>query len=157
MLAIWIFIINGVLSQKCPCKNETLCENIKTQYDKELFGFRAQNISLPYYNWTYITTMAWADNDPDVLCTAHSHGVRLITSLNNIAIPFTNSSEERLNWIKQEFAIVKGQFFDGLTFDYESPMTLNSVQSQQYTQLINETTIYFHENMPGSQVYKSSL
>ena len=148
LVFVLIGFIGVVLSQNCPCANVSLCDNIKTIYDKELFGFGGDNSTA--YNWTYITTMAWADEG--ILCEAHSHGVRLISSIDNSNIPFTNSSTERLQWIKSQFEYVKSIHFDGMTFDYESPMKKDDIKSIQYTQLINETTIYFHENMPGSQI-----
>jgi len=54
-------------------------------------------------------------------------------------------------WIEQTFEQVKYYHFDGVTFDYEKPMLADSLAAQQYTALINETTQYFHTNMPGSQ------
>ena len=67
---IIIMYLHCIYCQNCPCQNVSLCNNIKTEYSKELFGFGANNETLPYYNWTYITTMAWAkENQTDLLCT----------------------------------------------------------------------------------------
>eukprot|EP01084_Bolivina_argentea_P104182 186568_1 len=56
-----------------------------------------------------------------------------------------------MEWIQQTFEQVEYYHFDGITFDYESPMFATDISSQQYVDIINETTQYFHTNMPGSQ------
>lgn len=147
------FLKIKISNAECPCSDTKWCDNIQTEYAQELFGFTggdyAGNIST--YNWTHITTIAWAPTDsPELMCTAHENGVRLIASTSNI--PFTNDSGERLKWIEQLFEQIVYYHFDGVTFDFESPMLWTSKQSQQYTQLIEDTTTYFHANMPGSQV-----
>eukprot|EP00483_Globobulimina_turgida_P003195 UN03200 len=84
------------------------------------------------------------------MCTAHSKNVRLIASTSKI--PFTNNITQRQIWIQQTFEQIEYYHFDGVTFDFESPMLWDSVESQEYNALVSETTAYFHTNMPGSQV-----
>eukprot|EP01084_Bolivina_argentea_P261032 440990_1 len=134
----------------CPCNNESYCNNIQIKHSKELFGFgQSSNISM--YNWTYLTTIAWANtSSSELMCTAHQHNVRLIATVYDY--PLTNNKTIRMQWIQQTFEQVIYYHFDGITFDYESPMLFNEISSQQYVDLINETTIYFHSQMPGSQI-----
>ena len=87
----------------CPCSNASLCDNVKTIHQRELFGFAGpygSNISL--YNWTYLTTIAWAPtNNAELMCYAHQNNVRLIAATSNI--PFTDNATERETSIKQKF------------------------------------------------------
>eukprot|EP01084_Bolivina_argentea_P261031 440989_1 len=147
--------LKSTKSAECPCNNISLCNNVQIEHEKELFGFvgsnnpLSSNISL--YNWTYLTTIAWAPTDADdLLCTAHKHNVRLIAGTSNI--PLTNNATERMIWIQQTFEQIQYYHFDGITFDIEGPMMPNTMETQQYVTIINETTIYFHSNMPGSQI-----
>eukprot|EP01083_Nonionella_stella_P165381 549974_1 len=138
--------------EHCPCANTTWCDNIKSVYSKELFGFAgSKGANISTYNWTYLTTIAWAPfNTSELMCTAHSKGVRLIAGVSHL--PFTNNATERHIWIEQTFEQIQYYHFDGVTFDYEEPMLWNSLKSQQYNALVAETTRYFHRNMAGSQI-----
>ena len=48
--------------------------------------------------------------------------------------------------------MVESLHYDGVAFDYEGSMLWNTVQSYQYTQLVNTTTQYFHKMLPGSTI-----
>eukprot|EP01083_Nonionella_stella_P212370 767043_1 len=55
-----------------------------------------------------------------------------------------------MTWIKNVFQTVTALHYDGVTFDYEGAMLWNQPQSAQYVNLINLTTQYFHQHLPGS-------
>eukprot|EP01084_Bolivina_argentea_P087946 158772_1 len=142
-------------SKQCPCSDINLCNNIKTQHQKELYGFvsgtHGGNISI--YNWTYITTLAWAPiSSPELMCTAHMHNARVTASIDSSTIPLTFNATERQIWINQTFEQITYYYYDGLVFDYENPMLSNDIKSQQYNIIVNETTQYFHNNLPGTQI-----
>ncbi|EGD72199.1 hypothetical protein PTSG_00221 [Salpingoeca rosetta] len=58
----------------CPCQDASLCKPIQGQRP-EIFGFTAQYWR--QFNFSLATTIAWSD-DPDLVCHAHAHGVRVV-------------------------------------------------------------------------------
>jgi len=154
-------LCSTIFAASCPCQNQTLCENIQTNYEKELYGFvGGSNTSAndtSFYNWTYLTTLCMRDTyvtEPgvdQVMCDAHQHGVR-IAYWGHGPYPFTNDINVSMAWIKSTFQNVTDQYYDGYVFDYEGAMLWNSPQSAQYVELVNLTTQYFHENLPGSTI-----
>ena len=144
------FLKTKRVNTDCPCSDASLCDNVKTIHNKELFGFASGSTNVSHYNWTYVTTIAWAPvAASDFMCAAHERDVRLIAGTSDI--PLTDNTTTRATWIAQTFSQVAYHHFDGVTFDLESPMLWSSAQSQQYTALVSETTAYFHAHMPGSQ------
>ena len=109
------------------------------------------------YNWTYTTALAVKEdsvNGPgmdDVMCAAHSNGVRMIL-WGAKGMPFTDNIDVQMQWIEQVFNETISLHYDGLTFDYEGCMIWTDVQSQQYTQIVNLTAQYFHKHLPGSTI-----
>lgn len=116
----------------CPCENASLCERIQGRRDKEYFGFGSDGWEA--FDWSRITSVAWSD--PSSVCSAHQAGARLIAGTPPLI--FSSSKLERHKWIKDLAAMLKDNFYDGVTFDYEEPMDARSpdsatyIQSQQY-------------------------
>ena len=145
----------------CPCNDATLCNNIKTNYTKELYGFLGgANSSMndtKQYNFTYTTAFAVPYDQTkesgmdELMCTAHTNGVRMIL-WNYPGMPLTDNTSVLMDWIQDLFTAVTSLHYDGVTFDYEGPMIWTQPQSQQYTTLVNLTTQYFRKNLPGSTV-----
>ncbi len=158
---IVIYISSTCHAAACPCKDASLCNNIKINYTKELYGFigggHSQYNDTSQYNWTYTTAFAVNHANTNMtgmnetMCTAHSHGVRMIL-WGYPGMPFTNDNETQMNWIKNLFNLVKYLNYDGVTFDYEGTMLWNDPKDAQYVSLVNRTTQYFHENLPGSTI-----
>ena len=157
-LLIIISISSLTLAAKCPCSDASLCNNIKTNYTKELYGFIGgsggrNNTSI--YNWTYITALANKDIDTtgpgmdELMCTAHSHGVRMIYQ-NKAALPFKANKTAQLEWIENIFKNITNLHYDGITFDFEGKQKMTDAAAQQYVNLVNLTKQYFNENLPGS-------
>jgi len=67
-------------------------------------------------------------------------------------IPLTNNQTLREIYIQQAIQMVKENYLDGITFDYESPIDWNAPERGYYTQLVTETTTAFHNAIPGSQI-----
>ena len=162
LLGTFLAVLSTVTySATCPCNDPSLCKNIQTNYSKELYGFiggsNSEMNDTTQYNWTYTTAFAVSHSDinkpgmSELMCTAHSKGVRMIY-WGYPGMPFTDNITIQMNWIKQLFAAVTNSSYDGVTFDYEGEMLWTDPKSQQYTQLVNLTTQYFHQNLPGSTV-----
>ena len=162
LLFIIALIANGsIAARPCPCSDASLCKNVQTNYSKELYGFigggNSQRNDSTQYNWTYVTALANKDEYTNgtgmdqVMCTAHSHNVRMIYQ-NKASLPFTDNITIQMEWIQHLFDTVTELFYDGVTFDYEGSMLWTDPQSKQYTTLVNLTTQYFHKHLPGSTI-----
>eukprot|EP00931_Biecheleriopsis_adriatica_P078312 TRINITY_DN51775_c0_g1_i1.p1 TRINITY_DN51775_c0_g1~~TRINITY_DN51775_c0_g1_i1.p1 ORF type:complete len:408 (-),score=71.41 TRINITY_DN51775_c0_g1_i1:31-1254(-) len=135
----------------CPCADVSLCKTPMVQHERELFGFDGSNWRT--FNWTHVTTVAWSD-DSEIVCQAHAAGARRIAAAPRIV--FSADRQVRKAWIDNLIDIMKTHFFDGVTFDYESPLDQTPGSStfdnlSYYVALINETTTALHDAIPGSQ------
>ena len=116
----------------CPCENASLCERIQGRRDKEYFGFGSNGWES--FDWSRITSVAWSD--PSIVCRAHQARARLIAGTPPLI--FSSSKLKRRMWIKNLVTMLRDNFYDGVTFDYEEPMDARSpdsatyIQSQQY-------------------------
>ncbi|KAK3235098.1 hypothetical protein CYMTET_54689 [Cymbomonas tetramitiformis] len=136
-------------TEACPCTDKKLCRPVQRRYTAEVFGFDAS--SWQYFDWSVVTTIAWAGDNPDLLCKAHQEGVRLIAGA-PFPIPLTANATARRVWINATLASVQQRFLDGITFDYESSIARNSPNRDLYTTIVAETTAAFHAADPGYQV-----
>ena len=61
----------------CPCDSASLCDPVKKEHEKEVFGFGAgTNSTWSHIDWEQVTTIAWS-TDPQLVCLAHKHEARL--------------------------------------------------------------------------------
>jgi len=151
LLTICSTVAAAAKDDACICENTTWCENIKDTRDVEIFGFYGKTNWTDNFDWSTITTIAWADSDPSLVCKAHSHGVRVIAGAPG-GMPLNGSKEERQNWIDDLVKDIQSRHLDGVTFDYESPLAYDDVRVEKYVQIVNETTIALHAAIPASQV-----
>ncbi|KAL7578623.1 hypothetical protein ACA910_009769 [Epithemia clementina (nom. ined.)] len=151
-------ILANVHNDNCPCHDARLCDPIPgppIRVEGELFGFAAgaHDAFIDQYNWTYVSTIAWA---PDaLLCQAHAHGTRLIAATPPLDLPsMVGNATARAVWIESTLQMVQGRFFDGVTFDYEEPMdgTDSGHLAETYVTLIHETKQRFAAVHAGYQV-----
>jgi hypothetical protein len=64
----------------CPCSDASLCTPVSTVYEKEVFGFTGNGAKdWRTFDFTSVTAIAWA-TDPQLICYAHKHGVRVIAA-----------------------------------------------------------------------------
>lgn len=136
----------------CPCSDPALCKPITTGPRKEVFGFSFNGGKFfeHGYDWTQLTTIAWA-TDPQVMCKAHASGARVVLSAGFNATLLPNAIA-RSEWVKNLVQTAVDNHLDGANFDYESPIAVDSPTREQYRALIAETTATFHQVIPGSQV-----
>eukprot|EP01083_Nonionella_stella_P059704 156239_1 len=156
-----LILTTSTLGSDCPCRVSRLCHNIQTNYSKELYGFVGGKYSqlndTTQYNWTYITALAVqagatkTSGMDEVMCTSHHHGVRMIY-WGTPGLPFTDNTTRIWEWVVTLFETVTSLHYDGVTFDFEGAMLWTSHQSVQYVNIVNMTTQFFHDMLPGSTV-----
>eukprot|EP00045_Choanoeca_perplexa_P003911 m.34335 g.34335 ORF g.34335 m.34335 type:complete len:367 (+) comp12290_c0_seq1:55-1155(+) len=134
----------------CPCSDASLCEPIKTS-GKEVLGFSVDVDGWLTYDWNVLTTVAWNTNK-SMLCKAHSHGARVVIQAKDINSTLFADSGMQQVWAQQQLVAAKENFLDGINFDYEAPIALNSSERAQYAELVKVTAKVFHEDNPYSQV-----
>ncbi|GBG29617.1 Di-N-acetylchitobiase [Hondaea fermentalgiana] len=107
-----------------------------------------------YAEWARLTTVAWVQNLPDVVCKAHKYGVKAIASPGGVyADPIlTGNRTLREEWAKNLLKAVEARFLDGITFDYEQPIAALSDEARWYTELVEITRDVFHAANSGYQV-----
>lgn len=138
-------------SPRCPCADQALCRALTVQHKREFFGFGGSRWS--GFDWGLVTTVAWA-KDPDIVCRAHQSGARIIAAPPTLL--FSGNPAERQAWIQQLIVAMRRGFYDGVTFDYESPLDMTpgsptAERQQQYVALVNETAHALRVAIPGSQ------
>ena len=139
----------------CPCPNTKDCQPVFTselsvQVTGEVYGFAGgKSDTGQQYNWTHITTVAWAVNDT-LMCEAHRHGARAVLAPPsfNLTLMTTLGGEEReqyiQNWVQKTLSMVQARYRDGVVFDFEGPMQRQSPIGQAYVDIINATRQAFH-------------
>ncbi|XP_071788728.1 di-N-acetylchitobiase-like [Asterias amurensis] len=134
----------------CPCKDQTLCNFITKTPQKELFVFQVTNENWMEYDWSYITTVAlFGPYTPDVMCHAHSKGVRLVMSADYPVSQLSNATHRSV-WVKQQVELATKQYTDGINIDFEKP--LSQSRSELLTALVNETAQAFRAVNPYTQI-----
>jgi di-N-acetylchitobiase len=154
---------NSTLSEfeprtSCPCENTEWChmisETTRPVRESEVYGFSAAGSTGEFYNWTHISTVAWASEA--IMCLAHRHGARAILaapSFNLTQIDKMGNPETYIShWVQRALYMVRARHMDGLVFDFESPLDPNSSQGKCYVSLIQATRDAFHKNDPPLQV-----
>eukprot|EP00039_Didymoeca_costata_P000008 m.43756 g.43756 ORF g.43756 m.43756 type:complete len:377 (-) comp10005_c0_seq1:47-1177(-) len=147
--------IQTVQSAACSCSSEKLC---RPQYrppndyarDKEIFGF-ANGRSYTNWDWSVVSTVAWA-TEPELICEAHKHGARVVMASPAIDLANLTTEAEIKVWVKNTVEKVVDGGFDGITFDYESPISRVERQAAEtYVRLINATRAALRIAVPNSQ------
>ena len=146
---------DNLLAPACPCPNPEDCHPIfnsgtPVRGTGEVYGFAGgKSDTGQQYNWTFISTVAWAVNDT-LMCTAHRHGARtaLAPPSFNLTLITTLVGEEReqyiQNWVHKTLSMVQARYRDGVVFDFEGPMEKQSPFGQAYVDIINATRQAFH-------------
>ena len=145
----------------CPCSKPQFCKPVsgpRINPNGELYGFYSSDKYPNYFNphdlnFTYITTIAWADNVSDVTCVAHEHNVRVIQASPRInLIELSHNDTALYEWAYDALLLVISQFRDGIVFDYEEPLEVNSIEAATYVKLINITSNLLHQYNTNYQV-----
>eukprot|EP01060_Flectonema_neradi_P005074 TRINITY_DN1336_c1_g1_i1.p1 TRINITY_DN1336_c1_g1~~TRINITY_DN1336_c1_g1_i1.p1 ORF type:complete len:405 (+),score=93.68 TRINITY_DN1336_c1_g1_i1:57-1217(+) len=139
---------------ECPCENKTLCNPITVQHEKEVFGFLKKGAGNDTYlnlDWSQVTTVAWT-TDPQLVCLAHSHNVRVVGSTPRFGLGLGSNATALAAWTASLTEQIQGNFLDGVVFDYEYPVMLEDDNLRtEYNTIVNATTVALHTAIPGSQ------
>lgn len=141
-----------VWSKVCPCERKELCQPISSQPAFEVFVFDVGEKAWKFYDWTKVTTIAaFGQYDAELMCYAHSKGVRLVLK-GDVRLPEIVDPVNRTAWIQANVKLAKSQFMDGINIDIEQAVETGSPEYYALTDLVKETTESFHTEIPGSQV-----
>jgi len=120
---------------KCSCSDAALCQPLSTPPPKrEVFAFFTGNWSnLDFATMT--TAAAFRAIDPQLVCHAHSLGVRVVRSAPFDVTQITNATA-RVAWVASSLASVKVSGIDGLNLDIEGykgqPAPLTALVTELY-------------------------
>jgi len=140
VLLLLLLALVPCFEAKCMCDDATLCKPITTGPRKEFFVFQYPGGSAGY-DWSTITTVAaFGTFDPQLICTAHKAGARVVFSALYPVNQLSNATS-RASWISQQIEKVVDAGADGLNFDVEDVIAENSENRRLLTQLVNETKV----------------
>jgi len=126
-------------SVPCPCSSSALCSPVSGIPDREIFGFGSGGWNVTgEFDFDTLTTVAWGEGGGEFVCKAHANNVRVIGATTP---PLSGNQTEIDDYIADTIQSVQENFYDGVTFDYESPVTgyddpLNAI----YVDVIDQTT-----------------
>ncbi|EDV25172.1 uncharacterized protein TRIADDRAFT_25812 [Trichoplax adhaerens] len=150
----WLIQIHGI--DQCPCHTPSLCKPVQIGPRSEVVAFSVYRGLWKYYDWTHLTTIALFEEqlpniDPNLLCYAHSHHVRLVPKASFPVQQLTNKTHID-QWIKDKVKMIKTKFLDGINFDIEQSIPIISPEANDLIKFVNQTTTAIHSAFPGSLV-----
>ncbi|CAH0479485.1 unnamed protein product [Peronospora belbahrii] len=118
--------------RNCPCpsssdelSSSSLCLPVDftgKKYRKEVFAFSVTTTDRwKLYDWEKLTTVAW-NEDKQLLCHAHSKGVKVVVKHNFDDVDQLCNSTTRQAWIKATYSKIVENYADGVNIDTEKPM-----------------------------------
>jgi di-N-acetylchitobiase len=140
--------------QNCPCVNASLCKPITLAPRPELLAFQTSDQYYTRYDWSKLTTIALfrdQDQDDQIVCVAHSRGVRVVWAA-NFNVSLLPSSSARSRWVKEMLQTVLNSYTDGINIDVEDPIGAGSSLAPLLTTLTQEANAAFKKAIPTSQV-----
>ena len=155
----------------CPCSNASLCRPVATPLGSrpEVFGFGAGAPSTwMAFDWDVVTTVVPTASDPttidpQLICHAHAHGVRVVAfapgstsgaggSVGSDLMPLSANLTARRLWVQRAASIVASMHLDGLNFDFESPLNSTDPRREYYAAVIAETRQALRADNPSASV-----
>eukprot|EP00057_Strongylocentrotus_purpuratus_P029367 XP_011683841.1 PREDICTED: di-N-acetylchitobiase-like [Strongylocentrotus purpuratus] len=148
------WVANGVDFQRgpppCPCSDPALCDPIRTTPKKEIHVFSANGANWRDYFWDNITTVAVQDGfDPQMMCHAHSKGVRIVV-WGSFSVQTLFNESARNAWVERTLNYAVGNFTDGYNIDFEMPLLKS--QAHVLTALVKQIRDAFKKALPYSKV-----
>ncbi|KAI9905371.1 hypothetical protein PsorP6_013607 [Peronosclerospora sorghi] len=140
--------------RNCPCSNQSkngslssLClpvDFVQKTVRKEIFAFSvAKDDRWKHYDWDQLTTVAW-NEDKQLLCHAHSKGVKVVVQHNFDDIDLLCNGTARRDWIKASYSKIVENFADGVNIDTEKPM--HGATSQCLGLLVQELRVELEQH-----------
>lgn len=138
-------------SVACPCSDPTLCAPIDAPTRKELVAFQVNRTNWHGYRWDLLTTVVLFDGlDPDMLCHAHAHGVRVVWGAT--FTDWLGNATARDLWVASWVAQVRDSFTDGINFDFEWFVCPDTAEQAGLTLLVTSLSTELKAVLPSSQL-----
>lgn len=122
----------SVDTNECPCPRPVT--PVDSSSYGTILGFSDASSTGEFYNWTYAANMVLAWAHDELVCSAHCHGARAL-----VAAPSYNLTHDLnvTDWVQKSMVLVQSRHYDGIVFDYESPVTTQ--EAHTYVKLIRAT------------------
>uniref|UniRef100_K3WX45 GH18 domain-containing protein n=1 Tax=Globisporangium ultimum (strain ATCC 200006 / CBS 805.95 / DAOM BR144) TaxID=431595 RepID=K3WX45_GLOUD len=109
-----------------PVVANAVQQSIATQQQqkkkKEVFAFSVTSTDQwKSYDWEQLTTVAW-NEDKELLCRAHSKGVKVVIKHNFDDVDKLCDPNVRAQWIQETYTRIVTNFADGVNIDTEKAM-----------------------------------
>ncbi|TMW57473.1 hypothetical protein Poli38472_003398 [Pythium oligandrum] len=128
--------------ESCPCASPSWCLPValgprgNETKKPEIFAFSVETDDRwKYYDWEKVTTVAW-NVDKELMCHAHSKGVKIVVKHNFDDTDKLCDAGARRQWIQDTYEMIVSNYADGVNIDTEKPMYGNTARCQ--TQLVRE-------------------
>jgi di-N-acetylchitobiase len=134
----------------CPCSSPSWCNPISRGPRPEVFAFHvtSNGASWPSYNWSLITTVAvFGSIEPELLCTAHENGARVVVGIDFANDQLTNATAVAA-WVNYTSAMVAEQWLDGVNIDIEG----NTANADAVTAATAEMAAALRAANPWTQI-----
>jgi len=96
----------------CPCETNTLCASARVRPGKEVVAI-VKGDEWNGYDMHALTTIATERYDAELLCRAHSQGVRVLLRA-SIDLGDVSSAEAMTTWAQDQLHVVSHKFVDGV-------------------------------------------
>ena len=100
----------------CPCKTASLCNPVTRVGPERVYAFHTAGASdWRLYDWEQLTTVCvFGELDPEMLCHAHSHGVRVTFGSGGLTHPMDWHNESKVSaFVNATVNKVVSAFADG--------------------------------------------
>lgn len=140
-------------ARACPCANQSWCQIIRHIPRHEIFIFSIHNTNWRHYDWSRITTLAtFTYFDDDVMCFAHSKGIRVVHGADFPKDQLVNKTARYL-WVNATINTMTYHFLDGVNVDFEQGINDKEVaQRQGLTLLMKELNEAAKQLSPYTQI-----
>ena len=128
--------LTGAIS-RCACANLSLCRPLTHTVDKEVFAFSAPDTVDGWrsFDFSVITTIGvWGNIDPELVCHAHQHGVRVVAGAGSGPVSWLNNATARAAAVSFHVEEIVAGGLDGLSLDIEK----QSDDASGMTQFVQE-------------------
>jgi len=156
----------------CPCDNPALClplgeavlqypdephvqTYLRKKQQQEVFAFvlTCDSSTWDKFAWPSLTTISVCGfDDAELVCLAHSHGVRVVPLSGGVSADQLTNETARAEFVASMTQWVTQRGMDGVNMDFETPLHWHSPQVAAYTHLVEELADSVHGAIPDSQI-----
>nr|UCK81484.1 chitinase-like protein 1 [Arenicola marina] len=137
----------------CPCADPALCLPVSRTLHKEVFVFSLHKENWSKYDWNKVTTIVEVGyHDDQLVCFAHSQGVRVVAIANVEPTVLTNATS-RDRWTARQVAWVVHNHLDGVNVDFEGEIDQGEgAERAGLTALVTQLAASLRATLTHSQV-----